>query len=127
MLIGFSVNFDIVSGNLPLLLVIVSVAVAGKIIGSYVPARALGVKRNEALAIGSMMMGKGAMELVFARIAYQNNLIEEDLFSVLVLMAFISTMLAPVMFKYFYNKAAMKGEIQRSPGSPMDPLLIEDA
>jgi Kef-type K+ transport system membrane component KefB len=126
-LIGFSVNFDSVSGNLPLLLAVVSVAVAGKIVGSYVPARALRVKRNEALAIASMMMGKGAMELVFARIAFQNGLIKEDLFSVLVLMAFISTMLAPVLFKHFYNKAVMKGEIQSSPGSPSAPSLIEDA
>ncbi len=125
-LIGFSVDFNMVSGSIPLLLAVVLIAVVGKIVGSYIPARALGVKRNEALAIGSMMMGKGAMELVFARIALQNGLIEEDLFSVLVLMAFISTMLAPVMFKYFYNKAAMKGEIQRSPESPVDTSLIEN-
>jgi Na+:H+ antiporter len=125
-LIGFSVDFDMVSGSVPLLIALVSIAIAGKVVGSYIPARALGVKRNEGLAIGSMMMGKGAMELVFARIALQNQLIEEDLFSVLVLMAFISTMLAPVMFKHFYNKAAMKGEIQMSPGSLSAPSLIED-
>ena len=29
-------------------------------------------------------------------------------------MAFISTMLAPILFKHYFNKAACKGEICRS-------------
>jgi len=60
-----------------------------------------------------MMMGKGAMELVFAQIALEVGLFagREYLFSLLVLMAFISTILAPVFFKLYYNRGVVAGEI----------------
>jgi hypothetical protein len=73
-LIGFSVKFGEVADALPLLLSIVAVAVIGKLVGSYLPARAWGYGQNESIAIGSMMMGKGAMELVFARIALEEKI-----------------------------------------------------
>lgn len=111
-LIGFSVEFGEVAKAIPLLVCILAVAVAGKLIGSYLPARAWGLGRNESVAVGSMMMGKGAMELVFARIALEEGIIGERMFSVLILMAFVSTMLAPIMFKIFYNKAVERKEIQ---------------
>jgi len=117
-LIGFSVQFDVVADHLPFLSAIVLVAIAGKVVGSYLPARASGLRTNESLAIGSMMMGKGAMELVFARIALEAGLIDESLFSLLVLMAFISTILAPVLFRTFFNRAISSGEIKPVPKAP---------
>jgi Kef-type K+ transport system membrane component KefB len=125
-LIGFTVDFDAVSTAIPLLICIVLIAVIGKIAGSYLPARAWGIKRNEALAIGSMMMGKGAMELVFARIALEQGIIGPDLFSVLVLMAFMSTMLAPILFKMFYNKAVENREIEPASRPPIETALASD-
>lgn len=110
-LVGFSVDFGSVATSLGLLVCITLVAVVGKIVGSYLPARMWGMSHNESMAIGSMMMGKGAMELVFAKIALEQGIIGEDLFSLLVLMAFVSTALAPVMFKLFFNRAAARGEI----------------
>ncbi|MEM2891344.1 MAG: cation:proton antiporter [Thermoplasmata archaeon] len=114
-LIGFSVDFEVVASSLGLLSAVIAVAVVGKIAGSYIPARAWGMSHNESMAIGSMMMGKGAMELVFARIALEERIIGEEIFSVLVLMAFLSTALAPAMFKTFFNRAASRGEIPRGP------------
>lgn len=109
--IGFSVDFGDVFDHLAIFAVIVSVAVCGKLVGSSVSARLMGYGRNESLAIGSMMMGKGAVELVFARIALEAELIEPYLFSILVLDAFLSTMLAPVLFRKFFNKSVRAGEI----------------
>jgi Kef-type K+ transport system membrane component KefB len=113
-LIGIKVDFEGIIGYLPLLAVLVLIAVLGKLVGSYLPARAMRLGRNRSMAIGSMMMGKGAMELVFANIALEMGLIDEAhqyLFSLLVLMAFISTILAPIFFKVFYNRAITTGEI----------------
>ena len=110
--IGFSVDFIMIAEHLPLFGLLTTVAVVGKIAGSYIPARLGGLSNNESMAIGSMMMGKGAMELVFARLALEQGLIDESLFSVLVLMAFVSTILAPILFKTFFNRAVKAGEIQ---------------
>jgi Kef-type K+ transport system membrane component KefB len=113
-LIGFTVDFRAVFGNTHILLLFItllSIAIFGKLIGSYIPARLGGIGKSESMAIASMMMGKGAMELVFANLALQQGIIGQDLFSVLVLMAFISTVLAPILFRHYFNKAACKGEI----------------
>jgi Kef-type K+ transport system membrane component KefB len=78
------------------------------------------------MAISSMMMGKGAMELVFARLALEEGLIGNEVFSVLVLMGFVSTFLAPVMFSYFFKRAERAGEIQPASelgASESEPLL----
>ena len=115
-LIGFTVDFEKIFANSSIILLfftLLSVAIFGKLIGSYIPARLGGMSKNESMAIASMMMGKGAMELVFAKLAYQQGIIGQDLFSVLVLMAFISTVLAPILFRHYFNKAACKGEICR--------------
>ncbi len=117
-LIGFSVEFDVMFDALPLLVGITAVAVVGKLVGSYAAARIAALGRNEAMAIGSMMMSKGAIELVFARLALSQGLFDErpELFSVLVLMAFASTVLAAVMFRHFFNRAVLSGEDVGRPG-----------
>ena len=109
--IGFSVDFGSVAANLGFFGSILAVAIGGKMLGTYIPSRVGGLGHNESVAVGAMMMGKGAMELVFAQIALDQGLIDETLFSLLVLMAFTSTFLAPVLFKHFYNKAVCKREI----------------
>ncbi len=116
-LIGIKVDLEGILGYLPLLTALVVIAILGKLVGSYLPARAMKLGRNKSAAIGSMMMGKGAMELVFANIALEIGLIDDAhkyLFSALVLMAFISTVLAPILFKFFYNRAITEGEIDAS-------------
>ena len=112
-LIGFSVKFELVVEHLPLFVGILLVAVLGKLGGTFLVAKLGGLSTNESMAIGSMMMGKGAMELVFAQIALEVGLFDgrEYLFSLLVLMAFISTILAPVFFKLYYNRGVVAGEI----------------
>lgn len=125
-LIGMTVDFNDVWGAVPLLAALTAVALLGKVLGSYVPMRMSGTGKDESLAIGTMMMGKGAMELVFAQLAYANGIIGMDVFSVLVLMAFVSTLLAPVAFKHYYNRAVIKGEIERAPSPhwlPREPML----
>ncbi len=117
--IGFSVDFQAVLDHLPVFAVIVLAAVCGKLFGSSVSARIMGYGRNESVAIGSMMMDKGAVELVFARIALEAGLIEPYLFSILVLDAFLSTVLAPVLFRKFFNMSVRAGEIDgRAPSQP---------
>ena len=116
-LIGFSVNFSAVFlGGASVLLLfgaVLAIAVFGKLGGSFIPARLSGMSRNESMAVASMMMGKGAMELVFARLALEHGIIGQDLFSILVLMAFISTLLAPFMFRHYFNKACIACEIPK--------------
>jgi hypothetical protein len=57
------------------------------------------------------------MELVFAQLALETGLFrgKEYLFSLLILMAFVSTILAPILFKVYYNRAVAAGEVPLQP------------
>jgi Kef-type K+ transport system membrane component KefB len=116
-LIGFTVDFKGVffgdARMIAFFFAILAVAIVAKLVGSFLPAKLSGMSTDESMAIGSMMMCKGAMELIFAKIALDRGLIDQALFSVLILMAFVSTVLAPILFKHFFNKAACAGQICR--------------
>jgi len=128
-LIGFSVDFGAVFLGGPSVMLlfgaVLTVAIVGKLVGSYVPAKLSGLSKRESMAIASMMMSKGAMELVFAKLALEQGLIDSALFSVLVLMAFISTFLAPIMFRHYFNQASTRGDICEDKNAmPLDAVDI---
>lgn len=88
-----------------------AVAVSGKVAGCGLPAWVIRRNWQEALVIGLGMNGRGAVELIVAKsvllLSYpllQQGLIKEPLltnsqFTILILMAFITTLIAPVSLR----------------------------
>lgn len=74
-------------------LVIVLVAVAGKVAGSFVAARGSGVAPRSALALGILMNSRGLMELVVLNIGLDMGLISPAIFTMLVVMALVTTLM----------------------------------
>jgi Kef-type K+ transport system membrane component KefB len=72
-------------------LVVVAVAVAGKLGGSALAARAAGIPAREALALGALMNTRGLMELVILNIGLDVGVISPTVYSMLVIMAFVTT------------------------------------
>lgn len=70
---------------------VVSVAVAGKIIAVAGAARVTGHDWKESLSIGALMNTRGLMELVVLNIGYDLGVINAELFAILVIMALAST------------------------------------
>jgi len=73
-------------------LILVS-AVAGKFGGSTLVARALGQTWKDSLSIGALMNTRGLMELIVLNIGYDMGIMSTEIFSMMVLMALITTML----------------------------------
>jgi Kef-type K+ transport system membrane component KefB len=69
-------------------------AVAGKLGGSAVAARAMGADWNQAWQIGALMNCRGLTELVVLNIGLDLGVISTDLFAILVLMALLTTAIA---------------------------------
>jgi Kef-type K+ transport system membrane component KefB len=69
------------------------VAVAGKLGGSAVAARVSGIGWREAGALGVLMNTRGLMELVLLTIGLQDGVITPALFTMMVLMAVVTTMM----------------------------------
>ncbi|MGH3756936.1 cation:proton antiporter [Actinophytocola sp.] len=73
---------------------ILVLAVAGKLGGSAVAARAMGTNWNQSLQIGALMNCRGLTELVVLNIGLDLGVLTPDLFAIMVLMALITTALA---------------------------------
>jgi Kef-type K+ transport system membrane component KefB len=70
---------------------IVAVAVTGKIAGSMVPARLTGMGWIESFELGALMNTRGLVELIALNIGYDLGILPPRIFSMLVLMALITT------------------------------------
>lgn len=80
------------------LALVLFVACAGKFAGAAGAAALRGVPARQAIAIGTLMNTRGLMELVVLVIGLEAGILDERLFTVLVLMAVVTTvMTAPVL------------------------------
>ena len=79
-------------------LLILVCAVAGKFGGSTIIAKVLGQSWTDSLSIGALMNTRGLMELIVLNIGYDLHIISADIFSMMVLMALLTTMMTnPVL------------------------------
>jgi Kef-type K+ transport system membrane component KefB len=100
-------------GNLlavALTLLVVSIIAKGG--ASYVAARLSGQDHASAMGIGALMNARGLMELIVINIGLQRGIIGPSLFSMLVLMAIVTTLMASPLFEAVYGRAARaRGEL----------------
>jgi Kef-type K+ transport system membrane component KefB len=97
--IGFKVNF-LDHFNLQITLIVLALAFLGKISGGYLGAKIGGLAHKESLAIGFGMNARGAMEIILATLALQANLIGEEVFVSIVIMAIITSVVAGPMMNW---------------------------
>ena len=95
---------------------VVVVAFVGKIFAGRVGGWLAGMRPAESWALGMGLNGRGIMELVVARIGLSSGLIGSGLFSVLVLMGLITTIVTPTLLKRAFE-AADREQVQNPPRS----------
>ena len=74
--------------------VLTAIAIGGKWIGASVAAHFVGLDRRSSLAIGSLMNTRGLTELIVLNVGLSLKVITPELFSMLVVMALVTTFLA---------------------------------
>lgn len=77
---------------------IVFVASAGKVGACWAAARATGFAQRDAFAIGALMNARGLMELIVLNIGLERGLITPTLFTMMVIMAIVTTVAAAPLF-----------------------------
>ncbi len=79
-------------------LLIIFVAVLGKLGGSAVAAKLTGESNYNSLTIGALMNTRGLMELVILNIGYDLNILSQEIFTMMVIMALVTTfMTSPLL------------------------------
>ena len=111
---GLNTRMDMV--NSPQLLLIALGVLAASVLAKggacYLAARMSGEDNRTALGIGALMNSRGLMELIIINIGLQKGIIGPALFSMLVLMAIVTTMMASPLFELVYGrKARESGEL----------------
>ena len=105
---GLNTRLDMVD-SVSLLLVALTVLLAacfGKGMACWAAARWTGEDQRTAMAVGTLMNARGLMELIVVNIGLQRGIIEPALFSVLVLMAIVTTLMASPVFEWVYGRHA---------------------
>jgi Kef-type K+ transport system membrane component KefB len=93
--------------------VLVSVAtIVGKVVGTALPARRAGESWDNALAIGAMMQTKGLMEVVVLAVLLDAGLIGRSVFSALVAMAMVCTVLTAPMVRWALGRVPEASTVQ---------------
>lgn len=112
---GLSTRMDMVNSP-KLLLIALGILVASVLAkggACYVAARIAGEDNRTALGIGALMNSRGLMELIIINIGLQKGVIGPTLFSMLVLMAIATTMMASPLFEMVYGRKAREmGELE---------------
>lgn len=103
---GLNTRLDIMNSSRVLLVTVVVVlaSILGKGVACWAAARVHGHDQRTALAVGSLMNARGLMELIILNIGLQNGLIQPTLFSIMVVMAIVTTLMASPLFEWVYGR-----------------------
>lgn len=90
---------------------IMLVAVAGKFGGAYLGARLSGVRKRQSGALASLMNTRGLTELVILTVGLQMGLLSQSLYTLMVVMAIVTTGMAGPLLKVIYPTPIMERDI----------------
>lgn len=104
--IGMGIHFSFESLFLKpwLLIVVIVLAIFGKIAGSMLAKLFTQLSWRQLYLVGWGMNSRGAVELALALLALQAGLIEKDVYSSLVVMALVTTLIFPIVLRRMLQK-----------------------
>jgi K+:H+ antiporter len=113
-LAGLSTTPDAFAGSgLTALLLILAAAIVGKILGAGGGARIAGLSWRDAGAVGSLMNARGLMELIVMKIGLDAGVIGFEIFTMLMVMAIVTTLMTTPMLALFMRSDATAAASER--------------
>lgn len=94
--------------------VIIGVATARKLGGSALAARLTGMRWRESLQLGALMNTRGLMELVALNIGYDMGILSQRIFSMLVIMALVTTVMTAPLVTFFGKRRTIPSNVSRA-------------
>jgi K+:H+ antiporter len=113
---GLSADLTVLKQPALLLMTIGVIAIAsfGKFAGAFIGGEIGGLTRREAFALACGMNARGSTEVIIATIGLSMGALSQDLFTMIVTMAVVTTMAMPPMLRWALRRVPMrKAEKQR--------------
>ncbi len=102
---------------------VLGVAIVGKYFGTYYAARSCNLDRQEAAALGWLMNTRGLTELIVLNIGLDLGVISPILFTMLVIMALVTTFMTSPLLEWTYPKKSIRLHSQPAPTQVSDEQL----
>jgi len=118
---GLNTRLDLIIAPalIAITLLVILVACLGKGIACWAAARFSGENNREAMAIGTLMNARGMMELILLNLGLQHGIITPTLFTIMVMMTMVTTVMATPVFELVYHRLS-KPQIAVAPGRLRD-------
>ena len=91
-------------------LAVLAVAIVGKFAGAYAGARLSRLGHWEALSLGAGMNARGALEIIVATIGLSLGVLTDNMYSIIVVMAIVTSLMAPPLLRWTLGKVEMGDE-----------------
>ena len=91
-------------------LIVLAIACIGKFTGAYIGSRLGGLSHWEGLAMGSGMNARGAMEIIVATIGLSLGVLNQQMYSIIVMVALVTSLMAPPLLRWTLSKVEMGEE-----------------
>lgn len=101
-----------------LCVLVIVIACAGKFAGSVVGARVSGLGWRQSSAIGILMNTRGLVELVVLNIGYDLGLASPRLFTMLVIMALVTTFMTAPLLRWIHHDRLSTGNMKSASPAP---------
>ena len=102
--IGLQADVAKLGGHLSLTVFVLLVAILGKVIGCGAAAALAGFTPRESYRVGVGMISRGEVGLIVAGYGLAHGIIGQDIFSVMVLMVLVTTMVTPVWLRFVFPR-----------------------
>jgi len=103
--IGLSMTFNSFFKDIWFIIVMTILAVVSKFWAGKYSSEMFGFSKNEANIVGSGMVSRGEVALIVAQIGITHHLFPEDIYSSLILVIIITTVLSPFILNHYIKKA----------------------
>ena len=101
--------------------VVIGIAILGKGVACALAARVSGEGWRESWAIGTLMNARGLMELIILNIGLEKGFITSRLFTIMVIMAIVTTVMASPLFQWIYGRQLNALNASPSDAAPAYP------
>jgi len=119
--IGMEVDAWHISGRLSFFLLLLLIAVAGKVLGSGLGALGTGFSARESLSVGVGMIPRGEVGLITASLGWSAGLVTRNVYVQAVALVLLTTLLTPGLLRFMFH-AQLGKESVTTVGSPAADL-----
>ncbi|MEM7395246.1 MAG: cation:proton antiporter, partial [Verrucomicrobiota bacterium] len=121
---GFHIKLEALATHWQLALVVLGLALLGKTLGSFICFLVSRNRWRESLVISVGMNIHGTVEIILAEIAYKEKLIGADLFSIIVVVALVTTAIVPMFLKRGVASLQKRGELTGNDENRRGVLIV---